>query len=200
MWDIYKLTWWLTEPLLGTIPKNRDVWSEHVRTQLTGEDEAELMEQAEDAHLADEAEVGERGWTTFYVDEAGRPILFDYQLKGFLKEAANTTKETLKLKNLRHHVEQEVFVFPRRLVLGDAVDGYIERPLRAMTQKGPRVTVVRSDRIDPDGRRYEHELRVLATSKIDSDVLNTILGYAAYKGLGQWRNGGYGRFEFTLAT
>jgi len=116
---------------------------------------------------------------------------------GFLKEAANVLKEDLGVKNLRSHVEQDVFVFPRRTVLAEKVDGHLERPLRAMTMQGPRVTVVRSDTIG-EGNSYTFQIKVRRLSKITTETLAGIVSYGELKGLGQWRNGGYGRFTAEL--
>ena len=185
MWDEYELEIELLEPLLGTIPKNEEVFASFVKTK-----------EAEPDELAPE-EVEERGWTGFYVDEANRPVLMDYQVKGFLKEAANTIKDVLGLKALRSHLENEVFVYPRRTILAEKVDGYLERPLRAMTAKGPRVSLVRSDYISP-GKTYTFKLKVLKKSRITEDVLQALVEYGAEKGLGQWRGGSYGRIAGKL--
>lgn len=194
MWNEYELVLEFTEPILGTIPKHRDVWSEHVRTQLTGDDET-----GEVATLAEAADIDEKGWTGFHADDKGRPIMYDYQVKGFLKEAGNTIKDVVKVKALRSHIEKDVFVFPRQTVLAEEPDDFLERPLRAMTMQGPRVTVVRSDLINP-GTEYTLHLKVLETSKVTEEVLRACLDYGAMKGLGQWRNGGYGRFVYELTA
>jgi hypothetical protein len=188
LWDRYQFAWEFVEPILGTIPKHREVWSEHVRSSEAGLDEDEMMA------LADEAGATERGATGFYTDADGHPILFDYQIKGAFKEAGNTIKDVVKVKALRSHIEAELFVFPRITILAEKPDGYIERPLRAMTMQGPRVTVVRSDKVDP-GQVYAVELRVLKGSRVTRPVLESITEYLAVKGLGQWRNGGYGRLN-----
>lgn len=138
-------------------------------------------------------EVEHRGWTGFY-EEDGKPILRDYQFKGFLKEAANILKEAIKIKALRSHVQTDVFVRPDYIFLADKPDGTLERPLRAMTQQGPRVSVMRSDMINP-GREYELEIIRLQTGNVTDEALRTILTYGELSGLLQWRNGGYGRFK-----
>ena len=126
----------------------------------------------------------------------------DYQIKGFLKEAGNTLKEQLGetekgntsvFKALRSHIDNEVFVRPRHIPLGDDIDGTMERPLRAMTMQGPRVTVVRSDFIKAPFT-VTVQLKVLAHSKIDFRILSEIFEYGELKGIGQWRNGSYGQF------
>ena len=186
MWTEYDWTIELTEPMLGTIPKDKEVFTSHVRDHERGADDE-----------IPPGEIEERGWTSFYTDEQGRPVLMDYQVKGFLKEAANTLKDSLGLKALRNNLDSTLFVTPRRTVLADHVGEPLERPLRAQTMQGPRVTVVRSDTI-PAGNRYTFRLRVLKSSKITEEVLRHIVAYGELKGLGQWRNGGYGRFSSTL--
>lgn len=196
MWEKYALSIELTEPLLGTVPKDPEVYAAYVKTKAPVEDPDETV--------VDMVEVEEKGWTTFYVDLEGDPVLMDYQIKGFIKESGNIIKEELKLKALRSHIDNEVFVYPRRIKLVKLADmpegrlNYLERPLRAMTQQGPRVTVVRSDFV-PEGTIIEDlEIRVLKTSRVSEEVLRAILDYGAAKGLGQWRNGSYGRFAYTL--
>jgi hypothetical protein len=187
----YHLELTLTEDLLGSVPRNKDVYTDYVAskapitTDTTGE--SDMVPEG----------LEEKGWTTFYTDEQGRPCLMDYQLKGFLKEAGNTIKEQLNFKALRSHIDNEVFVFPRRVVLAEEIAGTMERPLRAMTMQGPRVTVVRSDFVK-EGTEIPVLLKVLDNSKITEDHLREILEYGALKGLGQWRNGSYGRFTYEL--
>jgi len=187
----YRLDLVLTEDLLGSVPKNKETYTDYVKTKAPDMDAIA----DEDAMVPDA--LAEKGWTTFYTDNQGRPCLMDYQIKGFLKESGNTLKEQLDFKALRSHIDNEVFVFPRVIVLADKVAGALERPLRAMTMQGPRVTVVKSDFIEA-GTEIGVNLRVLANSKINYHVLEEILTYGSLKGLGQWRNGSYGRFDFTL--
>lgn len=190
MWVHYDLTFELLEPILGTIPKDRKVFENFVMDQA--KTEVEKGKAAEDVDRVPE-EVESRGWTGFYENEDGHPILMDYQFKGFLKNAGNVLKDALKVKNLRSHVEQTVFVNPRSILLAEKPDDVLERPLRAMTMQGPRVSLMRSDMINP-GRQYSFDLQVLEGSKVTEKVLRGILSYGELSGLLQWRNGGYGRF------
>ncbi len=211
MWTYYNLKFELMESVLGTIPKDKNVFENFVMDNAKGE--MEKQRATEDVDRVPE-ETESRGWTGFYENENGQPILMDYQFKGFLKNAANvlkgafsgsTTKkdkktgelvttETKGIAALKANLEDTVFVNPRYIVLADKPDGVLERPLRAMTQQGPRVTVMRSDRVDP-GRMYELELQVLDGSKVTDKVLRGLLSYGELCGLLQWRNGGYGRFK-----
>lgn len=191
MWNKYNLTFEFTEPVLGTIPKDRNVFENFVMDQA--KTEVEKGKAAEDAARVPE-EVESRGWTGFYENDLGHPILMDYQFKGFLKNAANILKESLGIKNFRSHVETSVFVSPRWIELADKPDGVLERPLRAMTMQGPRVSLMRSDMINP-GRQYELEISILEKSKANEEAVRALLSYGELSGLLQWRNGGYGRFK-----
>jgi hypothetical protein len=217
MWNHYELKFELIQPILGTIPKDRKVFENFVMDQA--KTEMEKGRAAEDADRVPQ-EVESRGWTGFYEDDEGHPILMDYQFKGFLKNAGNilkgvvgtkttkvknpkedepTTKTEKGISNLRSHVENTVFVSPRYIQLAEKVDDVLERPLRAMTMQGPRVSVMRSDMINP-GHQYTLELRVLEGSVITEKVLADILSYGESTGLLQWRNGGYGRFKVVSLT
>lgn len=192
----YNVTFELLEPLLGTIAKDPAVYEAYQRSQQSGEDEQVVVNEDGD-EVKEEKKPDTTGWTTFYTDDEGRPVMFDYQVKGFLKEAGNTLKKQVEVANLRHHIDNDVFIYPRRMVLAEKVDDVLERPLRAMTAQGPRVTVVRSDVINPP-RNWTWELKVLKGSKVTHSVLETCCEYGELKGLGQWRNGGYGRVSASL--
>lgn len=191
MWIKYALTFELIEPVLGTIPKDRKVFENFIMDQAKTQMEKDKA--ADDVERVPE-EMEARGWTGFYEDENGHPILMDYQFKGFLKNAGNILKESLKIKNLRSHVNDTVFVTPRWIELADKPDDVLERPLRAMTMQGPRVSLVRSDMINP-GRQYTLGIQLLEGSKVTEEALKEILAYGELSGLLQWRNGGYGRFK-----
>jgi len=73
-----KLT--LIEPMLGTIPKNKEIYAKYIADKTT---EINKLEEVETV-----TEVEESGWTGFHSDEEGI-FIYNYMLKGFLKEAAN---------------------------------------------------------------------------------------------------------------
>jgi hypothetical protein len=191
MWDKYELVFELTEPMLGTIPKDQKVFENFVMDQAKTDVEKQKAE-GDLARVPEEVE--SRGWTGFYENEAGQPIMMDYQFKGFLKNAGNVLKGALKIPNLRQHISDTVFVNPRSIILAEKPDGVLERPLRAMTMQGPRVTLVRSDVINP-GHKYVLEIQKLDGSKVTDKALESILSNGEQVGLLQWRNGGYGRFK-----
>lgn len=178
----------LIEPLLGTVPKNKDVYAKFIASKA-----ADLELAAEE--IATVKELENRGWTGFHEDEDG-PFLYNYSVKGFLCEAARTLKQFGLLKQLQDKFTRYVFVFPRRIRLPkpDGEFAVLERPLRAQTAQGPRVTVTRSD-VVPEGTKIKFTMDVLEGSGITQGCIEKVLSYGHYKGLGQWRNGGFGSFE-----
>lgn len=138
------------------------------------------------------------------------PIMFDYQFKGFLKEALGVLVETHKrelkgqgggkllVSKYTHKkvIDNYVFVFPREIPLVLPEGGAITRctrPLRAQTMKGERVALATSEQL-PRGTTFEVEIRLL--QECLAPLLVECLSYGALKGLGQWRNSGKGRFEW----
>lgn len=177
----------LTTEMLGTVTKDPEVYKTYIESKkpetLNGEDEYLTVEKIE-----------EKGWTGFHRDEQGL-FIYEYMIKGFLKHAGNTLKDSLKIKALRSKLDDFCFITPRRIPLGQAEpDGVIERPLRAMTAQGPRVTLARSDFIKP-GKVISFQITLLPHKEIKWETINTLLEYGQLSGLGQFRNGGYGRFK-----
>lgn len=191
MFTEYKLTLTFIEPVLGTIPKNQEVLDAYVK---------DLARAGNDEMIAPEtpAEKDERSSTGFYCDPLGRPLLYDYQVKGWLKEVGNIVKDNATVKALRSHIENDCYIRPRSTVLADKPDGELERPLRAMTMQGPRVSLVRSDYIAA-GRSYDFTLLVREGSKVSRKVLEMICAFGEFRGLGQWRSGGYGAVKAEIS-
>jgi len=143
-------------------------------------------------------EMIEKGTTAFH-KIANQPIFFDYQVKGFLKEAGRIFNGLHGVRALRSKIDNMLFVCPRRIGLilpeGASIE-FLERPLRAETAQGPRIAIARSEML-PEGTWFECDLEVY-DGPITEDIIRDLLTYGARKGLGQWRNGGWGRFTFEL--
>ena len=89
-----------------------------------------------------------------------------------------------------------VFVFPRKISLGKKEpDGICERPLRAETMQGPRVSLARSEVVNA-GISFDCEIQLFPGCPITDKMLRQCLDYGKFKGLGQWRNSGKGRFTW----
>lgn len=178
----------LITPMLGTVTKDPTVYKTYIEskkpTALADEDESSTVP----------ADIEARGWTGFHADEKGL-FVYDYLIKGFLKHAGNVLKDQLKTKALRSKLDDQLFILPRRVYLGKmAPNGVLERPLRAMTMQGPRVTLARSDYV-ADGVEISFEVRWIEGGVVNEKLIRSLLAYGEMMGLGQFRNGGYGRFE-----
>ena len=180
-------------PVLGTQPQ-KDVASEFIGSKFV--DGGGELPADELATLDDKLE---KGTTAFHKFE-GAPVFFDYQVKGFLKEAGRTFNGLEGVKALRSKIDNMVFIKPRMIKIempnGSKIE-FLERPLRAETAQGPRVGLVRSEML-PEGTKFNCGIEVYK-SQITKAILYELLTYGSNKGIGQWRNGGYGRFDFTLA-
>ncbi len=178
----------LITDMLGTIPMNKEIYATYIENlrpkNIEGPDETETVEERE-----------EKGWTCFHKDKNGL-FVYDYFIKGFFKNAANILKEDLKIKNLKSKVTDLLFISPRIIYLNQKeADHVVERPLRAQTAQGPRVTLARSDAIKA-GKIIEFDVTLLVgKGEIKEGIVASLLEYGQYQGLGQFRNGGYGRFE-----
>ena len=162
------------------------------------------------------------GTTVFHRDKDGELILWDYQIKGFLKEAGNVIRQVKiemgedgkKKKSqwtaIKSKIDNFVFVYPREIKLGvkredlGAVmrtgetafkDALCTRPIRVETMRGPRVAVVSSETV-PAGTTFDIEIAVLDGGPVTLQMVKMCLDYGQLKGLGQWRNSGKGRFNW----
>jgi len=189
----YKLKIVFTTSVLGTQPQ-LDVATKFITSKMA--DESGNLPADELGTLPEELEKG----TTAFHKLDGQPIFYDYQVKGFLKEAGQVFngKDGMP-KSLRSKIDNLVFPGPRQIEIhlpdGAAV-GFCERPLRAQTAQGPRTSLARSEEI-PAGSWFECTLKVYP-GEIGEKALRELLSYGADKGIGQWRNGGKGRFSFEL--
>jgi hypothetical protein len=133
-----------------------------------------------------------------------KPVIFNYQIKGFIKESANCLKDQIKLTWPQARATQGIFIFPRTIALkrpdGSEINSNditkYERPLRAMTMQGPRVSIAVSEWIKPP-IMVDAELHLIG-DKFDEETLSMILDYGRYCGIGQFRSGGFGAFSYEL--
>ena len=193
--DKYEVTLTFTEPILGTVPKDAEVYASFVAGRAA----------LDDAAMAEELEtvehVEEKGWTGFHMLD-GVPILYDYVIKGFLKDACGMLRRasgtrSAKLQAYKKVIDGLVFVEPRRipLDLNGGTMGVLERPLRAQTAQGERVALARSDTC-PAGTTLL--FTILVVGKVPMTLLEEWFDYGRLRGLGQWRNASYGRFTYEL--
>jgi len=198
MSEKYQVTLTLTERILGTVPKSKEIYQDHVQSKAAdlGDEQA-----AEELNTVEHTE--EKGWTGFHQSGDG-PIIYDYVLKGFLKDACGMLRRasgtrSSKLTAYKKVIDGLVFIGPRQIPL-ELPDGaemsVLERPLRAQTAQGERVTLARSDTC-PAGTKLQFVVTVLGTVK--EPLLREWFDYGELRGLGQWRNSGYGSFTYEMA-
>lgn len=198
--------------LLGSQPANPEVRSQFIaakvaeRAAIAGDVVNKDTKGAEeDAMLPDDME--KRNLTVFLRDKDYNVVLCDYVIKGFLKEAATAMKAELGIANAKSKIDNLVLITPTYLTINrdgeplDVTDYDLERPLRAMTMQGPRVSVVASECIDPEWSiRFTVNLldneKTAKSAALTMEAIEAMLDYGMFKGLGQWRNGQNGRFTW----
>lgn len=200
---IYRVEVTFTEPMLGGAPLNAEIYKDYIATKKAVEYPAEPLGDAEISEELATLPEGDKGITGFHRDAQGNPIVFDYAWKGYFKEAASFLRsvpgtESKGLTSYKKKIDGLLFVYPRRIPL--ILSGPItmnQRPLRAETMQGPRITLACSEQV-PEGTRMVFELASLADSIISEELLREWMEYGALKGFGQWRNASFGRLEYTM--
>ena len=199
------------EPILGTAPNNEEIYRDFIGSKAPN---ASTREEEVAAVGADE--VAEKGMTVFPRDPDGKPILWDYQVRGFFKDACgmlsrltvkevdpDTGKAKKTVKNesgkmtaFKKVIDGLIFVEPRMIPLNfDGEIGICQRPLRAQTMQGERVALAMSEEI-PAGATAEFAVVCLDPSHIKA--VKEWLDYGSLRGIGQWRNSGKGRFRYEI--
>lgn len=192
----------LTEEMLGTACGNKQVY-----TEMIGSKSADADKLKEELSSLPTEELEAKGRTVFHRDEkTGRPFLYDYQVKGFFKEAVGIQCDLndaeikigkTKLSKYSHKkiVDNFLFIGPRKIYLSNDVGEDCVRPLRADTMRGERVALACSETV-PAGTTFTFEMEELSGSLSFWSILCNCLDYGKMKGFGQWRNSGKGRFNW----
>lgn len=183
-----------TEELLGTCSNNPEIHAEFIASKAP--DAAKTSEEIEaigvDAYT-------EKGMTVFPRTSFGSPFIYDYQVKGFFKDAAQMLKKVpgthcSTVKAFKKEIDGLLFPMPRQIVLhlpeGSAI-GRCQRPLRASTPMGERIALSDSESA-PAGTWCDVEIVCMTDSM--AKLVRECFDYANLRGLGCWRNSGKGRF------
>lgn len=197
----------LIDEILGSSPNDQDIYETFIASNAP---DAPTREEEIAAVGIDE--VVERGMTIFPRDENGNPIMWDYQFKGFFKDACGmlqrvATKdengkkrkgvnESSNITAYKKVIDGLVFVFPRKVPIKfEGEIGSCQRPLRGQTAQGERVALANSETI-PAGATMDIEIKLLSDD-LEKAVFEW-LDYGVLRGLGQWRNSGKGRFTYEV--
>lgn len=183
-----------TESILGTASANEDVYRDFIGSKSP---DANTVED-EVAALGADAVV-EKGKTIFPKLDDGTPFLYDYQIKGFFKDTCGGLRKVKgtkseKIKAFKKEIDKLIFVQPRTIpFMNYGTIGECQRPLRAQTMQGERVSLAISEEV-PAGAQIEFTIVMLSDEH--EAAVREWLDYGKLSGIGQWRNSGRGRFEW----
>lgn len=202
----------LEEEMLGMSPSDPEIYKKYITTKAP--DAANISEEV--AAIGVE-EVLDKCATIFPRDADGCPIMWDYQVRGWMKDAcgmlryaagiddttgkkSKTANESCKLTSYKKVIDGTLFARPRRIRIElpeGGVIGNCQRPLRAQTPQGERIALANSETV-PAGSTMIWEL--LLFNEEHEKVVREWLNYGQFRGLGQWRNSGKGIFSYEILT
>lgn len=193
--DIYDVEFTFEEPLIGTTPMNKEIYTDYIVSKAP-------EEKVVDDELETVVEELEKSMTGFHMHNENQ-ILYDYMIKGFFKDACGMLRRIEKaeeylskdVKAYKKIIDGLVFVKPRQIPIANGTISVIERPLRASTPKGDRVALARSEMMSA-GSTLKFQVRVLG--QVKEALLREWFDYGALRGMGQWRNAGYGVFSYKM--
>lgn len=181
------------EDVLGTANADPKIHEEWIASKAP-----DIQRTNEETESVNPKEEFEKAMTVFSRNQDGQPIVWDYQWKGFFKDAFKALKkvpgsECGKIKAYKQDIDGLVFVYPRRIPI--ELSGPIticQRPLRASTPQGERVALASSESA-PAGSSMIFYIVMLNETMYPAII--EALGYGSMRGFGQWRNSGKGRFK-----
>lgn len=184
----------LTEEMLGTACSDPNIHSKYIASKAPDaektEEEVESVENATGGTM-----------TVFPRADSGEPFMYDYQIKGYFKDQCSAIRKikgslSEKLKSYKKQIDGLIFVEPRQIKINLSGDvGHCERPLRASTPQGERITLASSETA-PAGSTVS--FTVICMVDEDVEIVKEWLDYGRYRGFGQWRNSGKGRFDYEI--
>ena len=189
----------LLDEMLGMSPSNPEVADEFIASKAP-----DAKSRTEEIEALGVEAVQEKSKTVFPRLENGKPFIWDYQIKGFFKDACGSLNrvkgitESSKLKAYKKIIDGLIFIKERKIpieIMPGRGIGTCQRPLRAQTMQGERVALASSETV-PEGSTIEFTVQLLDES-LEKVVLEW-LDYGALRGFGQWRNSGKGRFTYEI--
>ena len=192
------------EGVLGTAPSNPEIYRDYVGSKAP--DAATIEEEVEAVGVD---EIVDKGTTVFPRLPDGTPFVYDYQIRGAFKDACGmlnkltgrdsvtgkklkAANESSKLTAYKKIIDGLIFVSPRKIPF--KYDGEIticQRPLRAQTAQGERIALSSSEEIHA-GAQIEFEVQCMSADQ--AAAVREWLDYGIFRGFGQWRNSGKGKY------
>lgn len=109
--------------------------------------------------------------TIFHKYEDGKPFVYDYQVKGMFKDSCGMLRkvkgsESSKIKAYKKEIDGLIFVKERKIpLIFDGDMGTCQRPLRANTPQGERISLACSETV-PVGTTMEFTVQCLEDSHV----------------------------------
>lgn len=193
----------LTEEALGTSSSSKELHKEYIASKAPDAKSTEEEVAALGVDVVDE-----KGRTVFprmtVGDDDDVPFVYDYQLKGFFKDAAKMLKkvsgsECAKVRAYKQAIDGLIFIDQRKIpwMAEDGTPTHVgptcERPLRASTPTGERIAISSSETV-PAGSHLDFGIILLDKTLLP--MVKECLTYGRLRGLCQWRNSGKGTFEW----
>lgn len=190
-----------TEPVLGTASSNKNLHGDYIASKAP-----DAKSKEEEIAAIGVEEYAEKQMTVFPKDDNGAPFFWDYQIKGFFKDTCSAlqkckgedfSKASCALKAFKKIIDGCIFIDERKIPvdMNGSEMGVLERPLRAQTAQGERVALAASETI-PEGSSIIFTITCLSDQY--AAAVKEWLDYGKYRGLGQWRNASFGRFEYEV--
>lgn len=188
--------------ILGLAPNNENIYRDFIASKAPDAQSAE-----EEIASVGLLEYGDKLITTFPRGLDGEAIFYDYQIKGFFKDACGMlakvagkdengkkipANESSKLKAYKKYIDGLIFPKPRMIPI--QFDGEItecQRPLRASTPQGERNALAISEQINAPAT-MEFSVTFLRDDLVAA--VEEWFDYGYFRGISQWRNAGNGRF------
>lgn len=186
----------LVEEILGTASGNKDIHRDFIASKAP--DAVKREEEIESIGV--DAEI-EKSMTVFPRTSEGVPFMWDYQIRGFFKDACGMLRKvkgtkSSAMKAYKKQIDGLIFIEERQIPFDDVTEiGSCQRPLRAQTAQGERVSLANSETI-PAGCSLTFTIQCL--NDPDIEAVKEWLNYGRLRGLGQWRNSGKGKFYWEL--
>lgn len=129
-----------TEEILGTAAADKEIHKTYIASLAPN-----APSKKEEVEAVGVEETIEKAMTVFPRNKEGVPIYWDYQIKGFFKDAAGMLRKvpntkSSKIKAYKKEIDGLIFVKERQIPIHfDGEIGNCERPLRGQTPQGERV-------------------------------------------------------------
>lgn len=190
-----------TEKVLGTANNNKEIHGDYIASKAP-----DAKSKEEEIAAIGAEEYAEKQMKVFPRDDSGEPIFWDYQIKGFFKDTCSAlqkckgeafSKNSCAIKAFKKVIDGVIFIDERKIHINmhGGEMGICERPLRAQTAQGERVALASSETI-PEGSTIEFTVTCLSDQYAPAVI--EWFDYGKYRGLGEWRNAGFGRFTYEI--